>query len=299
MFDAIVVGGGPAGMTAALYLLRTNKTVLILEKENFGGQIANSPRLENFPSIKEISGLDFSDNLFAQITDLGANFELEDVLKIEKVGDIYKVHTNYNSYESKVVIIANGVKHRLMNLPKEQELIGNGISFCAVCDGPMYKGKEVYLIGDANTALQYALTLANYCTKVHMFTLFDKFFADAILVDRLKAKENIEVTHNMNLVEYLGESSLEGLVFEDTKTKLRREFKTDNVFVCIGQIPSNDNFANLVDLEKGYIVTDENMETKTKGLFAVGDTRKKTIRQCVTACNDGAIAALAAVKYLD
>ncbi len=299
IFDAIVVGGGPAGMTAALYLLRTNKTVLILEKENFGGQIANSPRLENFPSIKEISGLDFSDQMFAQIDALGAKFELEDVLKIEKDGDIFHVKTNYNEYESKVVIIANGVKHRLMNLPNEEKLIGNGISFCAVCDGPMYKGKEVYLIGDANTALQYALTLANYCTKVHMFTLFDKFFADAILVDRLKAKENIEVTHNMNLVEYLGKDTLEGLAFEDTKTKLRREYKTDNVFVCIGQIPNNENFANLVDLEKGYIVTDENMETKAKGLFAVGDTRKKTIRQCVTACNDGAIAALSAVKYLD
>ena len=299
MFDAIVVGGGPAGMTAALYLLRTNKTVLILEKENFGGQIANSPRLENFPSIKEISGLDFADQMFAQIDALGAKFELEDVLEIKKDGDIFKVRTNYNTYESKVVIIANGVKHRLMNLPNEERLIGNGISFCAVCDGPMYKGKEVYLIGDANTALQYALTLSNYCTKVHMFTLFDKFFADAILVDRLKAKENIIVTHNMNLVEYLGEDSLEGLVFEDTKTKDKREYKTDNVFVCIGQLPNNESFKNLVDLDRGYIVTDENMETKTKGLFAVGDTRKKTIRQCVTACNDGAIAALAAVKYLD
>ena len=299
MFDAIVVGGGPAGMTATLYLLRTNKSVLILEKENFGGQIANSPKLENFPSIKEISGLDFSDQMFAQIDALGAKFELEDVLSIEKKEGHFKVHTNYNTYESKVVIIANGVKHRLMNLPNEENLIGNGISFCAVCDGPMYKGKEVYLIGDANTALQYALTLSNYCTKVHMFTLFDKFFADAILVDRLKARENIEVTHNMNLVEYKGENTLEGLVFEDTKTHERKEFKTDNVFVCIGQLPHNENFKDLVDLEKGYIVTDENMETKTPGLFAVGDTRKKTIRQCVTACNDGAIAALAAVKYLD
>ena len=299
MFDAIVVGGGPAGMTAALYLLRTNKTVLILEKENFGGQIANSPRLENFPSIKEVSGLDFADQMFAQIDALGAKFELEDVLSIEKKEGIFQVHTNYNTYESKVVIIANGVKHRLMNLPNEEKLIGNGISFCAVCDGPMYKGKEVYLIGDANTALQYALTLSNYCTKVHMFTLFDRYFADAILVDRLKARENIEVTHNMNLVEYVGEDSLTGLVFENTKTHEKKEFQTDNVFVCIGQLPSNENFKDLVDLEKGYIVTDDNMETKTAGLFAVGDTRKKTIRQCVTACNDGAIAALAAVKYLD
>ena len=206
MIDIIVVGGGPSGMTAALYALRSNKSVLILEKENFGGQIANSPRVENFPSVKEISGLDLSDNMFSQIMDLGAQFELEDVLKIEKQADKFLVTTNYRSYESKAVIIANGVKHRLMNLPNEENLIGNGVSFCAVCDGPMYKGKEVYLIGDANTALQYALLLSNYCTKVHMFTLFDRFFGDQILIDRLLSKENIIVKHNMNLVQYLGES---------------------------------------------------------------------------------------------
>lgn len=298
MTDIIIVGGGPSGMTAALYALRSNKSVLILEKENFGGQIANSPRVENFPSIKEISGLDLSDQMFSQIMDLGAQFELENVQKIEKVDGIFKVTTNYNTYESKAVILANGVKHRKMNLPNEEELIGNGISFCAVCDGPMYKGKEVYLIGDANTALQYALLLANYCTKVHMITLFDRFFGDQVLIDRVKAKENIIVRHCMNLIEYQGTEKLEGLVFEDTRTKVQTEFKTDNVFVCIGQLPQNELFAGLVELDKGYIVTDENMQTKTEGLFAVGDTRKKEVRQLVTACNDGAIAALAAVKYI-
>lgn len=298
MIDIIIVGGGPSGMTAALYALRSNKSVLILEKENFGGQIANSPRVENYPSINEISGLDLSDRMFSQITDLGAQFELEDVLEIEKTKDGFKVTTNYRTYESKAVIIANGVKHRLMNLHNEENLIGNGVSFCAVCDGPMYKGKETYLIGDANTALQYALLLSNYCTKVHMFTLFDKFFGDNILQDRVKAKENIIVKHEMNLVEYVGGEKLEGLVFEDTKTKDRIEYKTDNVFIAIGQVPQNDKFANLVELEKGYIVTDELMQTKTSGVFACGDTRKKEIRQVVTACNDGAIAALSAVRYI-
>lgn len=298
MFDIIVVGGGPSGMTAALYALRSNKTVLVLEKENFGGQIANSPRVENYPSINEISGLDLSDRMFSQITDLGAQFELEDVLKIEKASDKFVVTTNYNKYESKAVILANGVKHRLMNLPNEENLIGNGVSFCAVCDGPMYKGKEAYLIGDANTALQYALLLSNYCTKVHMFTLFDKFFGDYILQERVKSKENIIVRHEMNLIEYLGEEKLEGLVFENTKTKIRTEYKTDNVFVAIGQIPQNEQFRDLVELDKGYILTNDLMETKTPGLFACGDTRKKEIRQVVTACNDGAIAALSAVKYI-
>lgn len=298
MVDIIIVGGGPSGMTAALYALRSNKSVLILEKENFGGQIANSPRVENYPSINEISGLDLSDRMFSQITDLGAQFELEDVLKIEKLQDKFVVATNYRTYESKAIIIANGVKHRLMNLPNEENLIGNGVSFCAVCDGPMYKGKEVYLIGDANTALQYALLLSNYCTKVHMFTLFDHFFGDSILQERVNAKENIIVKHDMNLIEYKGEDKLEGLVFENTKTKDRIEYATDNVFIAIGQIPQNEQFANLVELEKGYIVTDESMQTKTPGVFACGDTRKKEIRQVVTACNDGAIAALSAVKYI-
>lgn len=298
MVDIIVIGGGPSGMSAALYALRSNKSVLILEKENFGGQIANSPRVENYPTIKEISGLDLSDKMFEQIMDLGAQFELEDVLKIEKCDDKFVVTTNYRNYESKAVIIANGVKHRLMNLPNEENLIGKGVSFCAVCDGPMYKGKDVYLIGDANTALQYALLLSNYCTKVHMFTLFDKFFGDQILIDRLKRKENILVKHNMNLIQYLGEDKLEGLVFEDTQTKERQEYATDNVFIAIGQVPHNEIFLNVVELDKGYIVTDESMCTKTPGVFACGDTRKKEIRQVVTACNDGAIAALSAVKYL-
>ena len=298
MVDIIIVGGGPSGMTAALYALRSNKSVLILEKENFGGQIANSPRVENYPSVKEISGLDLSDRMFEQIMDLGAQFELEDVLKIEKQTDKFVITTNYRTYESRAVIIANGVKHRLMNLPNEENLIGNGVSFCAVCDGPMYKGKEVYLIGDANTALQYALLLANYCTKVHMFTLFDRFFGDQILIDRLLSKENIIVKQNMNLIQYLGESKLEGLVFEDTKTKEKSEYRTDNVFVAIGQLPQNENFKDLVELDKGYIVTDELMQTKTPGVFACGDTRKKETRQVITACNDGAIAALSAVKYL-
>ena len=299
MTDIIVIGGGPSGMSAALYALRSNKSVLILEKENFGGQIANSPRVENYPTIKEISGLDLSDKMFEQIMDLGAQFELEDVLKVEKCDDKFVVTTNYRTYESKAVIIANGVKHRLMNLPNEENLIGKGVSFCAVCDGPMYKGKDVYLIGDANTALQYALLLSNYCTKVHMFTLFDRFFGDQILIDRLKAKENILVKHNMNLIQYLGEDKLEGLVFEDTQTKEKQEYSTDNVFIAIGQIPHNEIFADLVELNKGYIVTDESMRTKTPGVFACGDTRQKEIRQVITACNDGAIAALSAVKYLD
>lgn len=298
MTDIIIIGGGPSGLTAALYALRSNKSVLILEKENFGGQIANSPKVENYPSFKEISGLDLSDKMFQQVTDLGAEFELEEVTKIVKENGVFKVTTNYNTHEAKAVIIANGVKHRHLNLPKEEELIGKGIYYCAVCDGPMYKDQEVYLIGDANSALQYALLLANTSTKVHMFTLFGGFFGEKVLQDRVNSNSKIEVMNNMNCIELLGENSLEGLVFENTQTKEKFTFKTNNVFVAIGQVPQNEVFKDLVDSDKGFIITDEEMRTKTEGLFACGDTRKKEIRQVVTACNDGAIAAMSAVKYL-
>ena len=299
MTDIIIIGGGPAGMTAALYALRAGKKVLILEKENFGGQIADSPRLENYPSIKEISGLDWASNLYEQISDLGAEFELEDVLNIKKEGNIFKVTTNYGIHESKAVIIANGVRHRQINAKNEDKFLGHGVSYCAICDGAFYKDQEVFLVGDGNTAVQYALLLSNYCTKVHVVTLFDKFFADKIIVDRLLAKENITVRHNFNLVELNGDKELKEITFEDTKTKELTAFKTNALFVAIGQIPDNEKFLPLVELDKGYILTDDEMRTKTPGLFAIGDTRKKTVRQLVTALNDASIAALNAVDLMD
>ena len=298
IYDSIIVGGGASGMSAALYLLRNNKNVLILEKENFGGQIATSPRVENYPSIKAISGIELSDQMFSQITELGAEFELEEVTGMVKENGIFKVTTNYGEHLAKAVIIANGVTHRHMNLPNEDKLTGKGISFCAVCDGAFYKGQDTYLIGDANTALQYALLLSNYCPKVHMFTLFDKLFGEEILIDKVKNTENIIITPWMNLVEYKGDSELTGLIFENTKDQTIHEYKTNNVFIAIGQLPHNEVFEDLVELDKGFIITDEYMKTKTEGLYAIGDTRKKSVRQLVTATNDGAIAALEAVKYI-
>lgn len=297
-YDIIIIGGGPSGMTAALYALRSNKKVLILEHDSFGGQMAQSPKIENFPSIQQISGLELANQMFNQVLELGCVFELESVISLKKEKDTFIVKTNYNEYSSKSVIIANGVKHRLVNLPNEEKLIGKGISFCAMCDGPIYKDKETFVIGDANTALQYALMLSDICSKVHLITLFDRFFAEQVLVDRVLAKENIKVYHNLSLIEYVGEDSLTGLVFENTVEHNHLEFNTDNVFICIGQIPQNEIYKDLVDLNKGYIVTNDKMETKTKGLYACGDTRLKEIRQCVTACNDGAIAGLEASKYI-
>ncbi len=298
IYDSIIVGGGPSGLSSALYLLRNNKTVLLLEKENVGGQIANSPKVENFPSIKQISGLEFSNNLFEQVLSLGLEFELEEVLEIKKENDIFFLKTNYHTYQGKTVVLANGVSHRLMNLANEEKFIGNGISFCALCDGPMLKGKEAHLIGDGNTAIQYALLLTDYCSKVHVYTLFDHFFADKILVDKMKANSKIDYEHNLNLVEYLGDNKLVGLVFENTKTHAKVKIEADNVFICIGQIPHNNAFADLLDLDKGYALVDEKMMSKTPGLFVVGDSRKKDVRQLITACSDGATASIAILKYL-
>ena len=299
MIDVIVIGGGPAGMSVALNLLRAGRSVLILEKENFGGQIANSPRVENIPGTKEISGLDFAGNLFEQILDLGAKFELEEVTRVLKHEDYFEVTTNYNTYEARAVVLANGVKHRKMNLPNEEEFIGKGISFCAVCDGAFYKGKDVYLIGDANTALQYALMLSSICSNVYLFTLFDRFFADQILIDRLVQQDNIHITHNMNLIAYLGQNELAGLRFENTIDRTIHEYPTNNVFVAIGQVSQNDLFKSLVQTdEHGFIITNEKMETSLPGIFAVGDTRKKDVRQVASAIGDASVASVFIDKYL-
>ena len=300
MHDVIVIGGGPAGMTAALYALRNNKSVLILEKESFGGQIATSPRLENYPTIESISGSEWADRLFEQITNLGAEFELEDVESVEKIDNIFHVKTNYGEHEALAVIVANGVKPRKMGLPNEDDLVGKGVSYCAVCDGPFYKGKEIYLIGDANTALQYALLLSGYCPKVHMLTLFDKLFGDQILIDRVLQTENIDIRHNLllkKLVEKDGE--LVAIELEDTISKEKVKFETNNCFIAIGQVPQNEFLEVLIKLNKGFIETDEAMRTSIPGLFAAGDTRVKENKQVITACSDGATAAMSAVKYIN
>ena len=298
MVDTIIIGGGPSGMTAALYLLRAGKSVLILEKENFGGQIANSPRLENYPSIKAISGSEFSSNLFDQIMALGAEFELEDAKKITKDGDKFIVETNYGKHESRSVILATGCEHRKIGVSREDELTGKGISYCATCDGAFFKDQDVVVIGDANTALQYAINLSNYCKSVTVCTLFGKWFGEKTLVNTLLSKANVKVEHFLNLIKFEGDKEIEGLVFKNTQTGEEKEIKCQGVFIAIGQIPCNENFKNLVDLDKGFIVVDQNMQTKTPLLYAVGDCRKKDVRQVVTAINDGAIAAVNISKIL-
>ncbi len=299
MTDIIIVGGGPAALTAALYALRAGRSVLLLEKENFGGQIADSPKVENFPAQKSLSGVELIDKIFEQVEALGVQYELDEVLSITKENNIFTVKGNYGEYQSKAVIIANGVKHRHLNIEGEEEYIGSGISFCAVCDGAFFKDQPVTVIGDANSALQYAISLAATSTHVDVVTLFDKFFGDPILVNALLKLPNVSVYHNKNAFRFYGENGkLKGVQFKDTQNGDVLDLQNPGVFVCIGQIPDNERFSNVADLEKGFFIADENMATKTPGLFVAGDCRKKKIRQLTTACSDGAIAALSANSYL-
>ena len=300
MYDIIVVGGGAAGMTACLYALRNSKTVLLLESESLGGQIATSPRLENYPSIKEISGEQFADNLFEQITALGADFEIEKVVGIDKADGIFTVKTEYKEYQAKSVIIAAGVKHKHLRTKSERDdLVGKGVYYCAICDGAFYKGKEVMVIGDANTALQYALLLSSYCKKVYLYTLFDKLFGDKALQKAALNKDNIEWVKEVAVTDFIGDTELKAVEYKDKDGNIRQH-EIPAVFVAIGQIPDNKAFANLVDLDKeGYIIADETCKTKTEGLFVAGDCRTKPVRQVITAVADGGIAATNASLYLE
>ena len=300
MYDIIVVGGGAAGMTACLYSLRNGKSVLLLESESIGGQIATSPRLENYPSIKAISGEEFADNLFEQITALGADFEIEKVVGIDKADGVFTVKTEYKEYQAKSVIIAAGVKHKhLRTKSNRDDLVGKGVYYCAICDGAFYKGKEVMVIGDANTALQYAILLSSYCKKVYLYTLFDKLFGDKSLQKTALAKENVEWVKEVAVTDFIGDTELTAVEYKDKDGNIKRH-EIPAVFVAIGQIPDNKAFAGLVDLDKeGYIIADESCRTKTDGLFVAGDCRTKAVRQVVTAVADGGIAATNASLYLE
>ena len=301
MYDVIVIGAGAAGMTSALYALRNSKTVLVLESESLGGQIANSPRLENYPSIRMISGEEFADNLFNQITDLGADLEIEKVIGVEKLGEgNFKVQTEYREYFAKSVIIASGVKHKhLRTKSNRDDLVGKGVYYCAICDGAFYKDQEVAVIGDANTALQYSLLLSSYCKKVYIYTLFDKFFGDRAHVKALMSKDNIEWRPQTSVIDFIGDKELKAIEYKDKDGNICTH-EIPAVFVAIGQVPDNKAFTNVVDLDDmGYIIADENCKTKTEGVYVAGDCRTKSVRQVVTAVADGGVAATNATLYIE
>ena len=302
MYDIIIAGGGPAGLTAAIYGLRAGKTVLVIEKGGFGGQIAFSPKVENIPGTKVISGAQFAEDITEQAMALGAEVELEKVVKVEKIDGIFQVSTEEGStYEGKTVILALGVKHRTLGLPGEEELIGNGISFCAVCDGAFYAGQEVAMIGGGNSALQEALLLSEVCAKVTVVQNLADFTGERKLADALLEKDNVQVFFNTVVSGYeAGETGLTGLQLHNDQTGEDSYLKVDGAFLAVGLKPENEPFADLANLNPwGYFDVGENCCTNTEGVYVAGDCRSKTIRQVVTASADGAIAAMAACRYLD
>ncbi len=302
-YDIIIIGAGPAGMSAATYALRAGKSVLVIEAETIGGQMSNSPRIENFPTVKASSGSDLADKMFEQMTDFGAELELDRVSDVIKRGEgDFLVQCEYNAFNAKAVIWATGAKHRHIGVEGEEELIGKGVSYCALCDGAFFTGEDVVMIGDANTALSYTMFLSNCCHHVYICTLFDRFFGEKAMVDAVLARENVSYEHNLSLQKFLKneKGELAGLVFENTQDKSLREYKVRGCFIAVGQVPNNDAIKNLVDLDKGgYVIAGEDTATKTAGLFVAGDCRSKRIRQVTTACADGSVAAIAAASYID
>ena len=301
MHDIIIVGGGPAGLTAAIYALRAGKTALVIEKSSFGGQIACSPKVENIPGTAQISGAAFADSLTEQAMNLGADVELENVVSVNKAGDVFTVTTEEGgAYESRAVIIAVGVKHRMLGLPGEADLIGSGISFCAVCDGAFYTGQDVAMVGGGNSALQEALLLSEVCHKVTVVQNLPFLTGEKLLADALAEKENVEILLGTVVSGYETESgALTGLSLH-SETQGDSRITVSGVFLAVGLEPQNEPFAHLTGTNpQGYFTAGEDCLTATPGVFVAGDCRQKAIRQVVTASADGAVAAMAACRYLD
>ena len=298
MYDIIIIGGGPAGLTAALYAKRANKSVLVIEKGTFGGQITYSPKVENIPGFLSVSGNEFAEKLIEQVLEQGAEVEMCEVTGISKA-DNFTVHTDGGDFEGKTVIIATGAKHRMLGLPREEQFVGEGISFCAVCDGAFYEGKTVAVIGGGNSALQEAILLSDLAKKVYVVQNLDTLTGEVKLREQLYAKENVEIILGTVVKELLGDSELVGIKVENANNEVRT-LDIDGMFVAIGLIPQNEPFAEHIALNAwGYADSAEDCKTTTEGIFVAGDCRSKRIRQVATAAADGAIAALAAVDYID
>ena len=296
IYDVIIIGGGPAGLTAAIYARRANKTVLVMEKGTFGGQITSSPKVENIPGFISVSGNEFGEVLMEQAMELGAEVECLEALSVTD-GDIKIVTTDEGDYQARALIIATGTKHRLLGLDREEEFIGNGISFCAVCDGAFYAGKTVAVIGGGNSALQEAILLSKTSKKVYVVQNLDYFTGEERLIEELKITENVVTIMGAVVTELLGDDELSGIKIK--RGEQIEELKIDGMFTAIGLIPQNEIFASLVKLNNwGYVDSGEDCLTTANGIFVAGDCRSKRIRQVATAAADGAVAALAACDYL-
>ncbi|MBQ9959624.1 MAG: FAD-dependent oxidoreductase [Oscillospiraceae bacterium] len=301
MYDIVIVGSGPAGLTAAVYARRAGKTVLVLEKEAFGGQITHSPKVENYPGFLEMSGNEFAEKLMEQAMAQGADLDLGEVVCVTDEGHLKTVRTaEGESYSARAVIIAAGSKHRPLGVAREEELVGNGISYCAVCDGAFYAGQHVAVIGGGNSALQEAVMLAERCSRVTVVQNLAFLTGEQQLADKLYAMDNVDFIYSSVVEQLVGEEQLTALVLYNSDTATRTTLEVDGVFVAIGQLPENEPFKDVCEVAmNGYIEAGENCLTRTPGVFVAGDCRQKGVRQITTATGDGAVAAVAACRYLD
>ena len=302
MYDIIIIGAGPAGLTAALYARRAEKSVLVLEKSTFGGQITHSPRVENYPCFIQMTGTELADKLTEQVLAQGAEIELDTAKSITGEPGNYTVTGDFSEYKAKAVIIAGGSAHRKLNLNNEDKFTGEGISYCAVCDGAFYKDKNVAVIGGGNSALQEAVMLSDICSHVTVIQNLSFLTGEEKLINDINGRSNIEIIYSSAVTEIIGEDSFRGIVIENAQTHEKLELLLDGIFVAIGQKPENEPFADIVHLsEQGYIESDETCKPKSspEGIFAAGDCRTKAVRQVTTATADGAVAALAACRFID
>ena len=299
MYDIIIIGGGPAGLTAAIYGCRANKKVLVLEAKTYGGQIVNTTYVDNYPAEPHISGYDFATKLYNQVLDLGAKVVFEKATNIKLDDNKKIVETPNNKYEGKTIIIATGADSRKLGIDKEDEFLGKGVSYCATCDGNFYKGKDVAVVGGGNTAIEDVEYLSDIVNKVYLIHRRDEFRADASSVNKLKEKSNIEFILNSKLNKLNGSDVLENIEVVNKEDEIRK-IDVSALFIAVGKIPENENFKEIINMDdNGYIISDETCHTNIEGIYVAGDNRVKSLRQLVTATSDGAVAATEAIKYLN
>lgn len=300
MTDIIIIGAGPAGLSAAIYAARSGHSVLVLEKAAYGGQIINTPAVENYPGIKNISGFDFATELYEQAQSFGAEIRFEEALALWREDGKWLVDIGKEILAARALIVAAGASNRTLGLPHEEEWVGSGISFCATCDGAFFRGKDVAVAGGGNTALEDALFLSNICRRVYLIHRRNQFRGERHLSDRLREKENVELVLNVTIEELLGSERLSGVAVKDKETGERRELEVDALFIAVGQVPATDNFSEQLPLDEGgYVEAAEDGKTGREGLFVAGDCRKKAVRQLATAASDGANAAISAIAWLE
>ena len=299
MTDILIVGAGPAGLTAAIYARRAGKTVLVLEAKSYGGQIINTPKIENYPAAANISGVEFAQRIYDQAKELGAEIRFETVTGLRDEGGFKTVSTSKNEYQAKAVILATGSENRKLGLQNEDRLLGRGISYCATCDGAFFRKKTVAVVGGGNTALEDALYLSDLCEKVYLIHRRNEFRGADATAEKLRAKENVVFILNAEVTALIAEGRLSAIEVKRNSGETQT-LEVSALFVAIGRIPENQNFAALVKLdETGCIDASVNCKTNVPGVFAAGDNRRKEVRQLVTATADGAVAATQAVAYLN